>query len=201
MLKESECKFIHAYDGYEAMEKMEKMEETIPDVIILDLLMDMVTGDTFFMYLRNVPEYANIPVIIISSALERLYRHLRVTDPNLIFIEKRHLTRDRLIDGVNKKISIIKKTNRVLFRLPEVVVPDAKRVCVVGDFNKWDTNANPMQKRKNGDYTTTFNLETGKEYQFRYLIDESKWINDRTADKYVKSPYENIYNSVVITRN
>jgi hypothetical protein len=198
MLKKSECKFIHAYDGYEAMEKM---EETIPDVIILDMLMDMVTGDTFFMYLKNVPEYVNIPVIIISSSPERLYCHLRDTDPSLIFIEKRHLTTDRLIDEVNKKISVIKKTNRVMFRLPEVVVPDAKRVCVVGDFNKWDTNANPMQKLENGDYTIAFDLESGREYQFRYLIDESKWINDSDADKYVKSPYENIYNSVVITRN
>ena len=198
MLKDLEYKFIHTYDGYEAMDRM---DEAIPDVIILDMLMDMVTGDTFFMYLRNIPEYVNIPVIIISSSPERLYSHLRETDPSLIFIEKQHLTRDRLIDEVNKKISVIKKTSRVMFRLPEIVVPDAKRVCIVGDFNKWDTNANPMQKMKNGDYTTSFNLESGGEYQFRYLIDKSKWINDRNADKYVKSPYENTYNSVVITRN
>jgi CheY-like chemotaxis protein len=109
MLKETECKFIHAYDGYEAMEKI---EETIPDVIILDMLMDMVTGDTFFMYLKNIPGYINIPVIIISSSPERLYSHLRETDPNLIFIEKRHLTRNRLIDEVNRKISVIKKTKK-----------------------------------------------------------------------------------------
>ncbi len=198
MLKGSEYNYLHAYDGYEAMEKM---GETIPDIIILDMVMDMVTGDTFFMYLRNIPEYANIPVIIISSSLERRYSHLREIDPSLIFIEKRHLTRGKLIDEVNKKISVIKKTNRVMFRLPEIAVPDAKRVCVVGDFNKWDTNASPMQKLENGDYTIAFNLEPGREYQFRYLIDESKWINDRDADKFVKSPYENIYNSVVITRN
>ncbi len=78
MLKESEYKFIHAHDGYEAMERI---EETIPDVIILDMLMDMITGDTFFMYLKNIPEYVNIPVIIISSSPERLYSHLRETDP------------------------------------------------------------------------------------------------------------------------
>ena len=198
MLKDLEYKFIHAYDGYEAMEKM---GETTPDAIILDMLMDMVTGDTFFMYLKNIPEYANIPVIIISSSLERPYSYLRETDPSLIFIEKRHLARDRLIDEVNKKISVIKKTNRVMFRLPEVAAHDAKRVCVVGDFNKWDTNANPMQKLENGDYTIAFNLESGREYQFRYLVDGSKWVNDSDADKYVKSPYMNIYNSVVITRN
>ena len=58
-----------------------------------------------------------------------------------------------------------------------------------------------MQKLENGDYIIEFDLEPGKEYQFRYLIDESKCINDSDADKYVKSPYENIYNPVVITRN
>lgn len=88
-----------------------------------------------------------------------------------------------------------------MFRLSEVVVPDAKRVCVVGDLNKWDTNANPMQKLKNGDSAIAFNLEFEREYQLRYLIDESKWLNDRNADKYVKSPYENIYNSAIITKN
>ncbi|MFQ5686501.1 MAG: PleD family two-component system response regulator [Candidatus Scalindua sp.] len=94
MLKESEYKFIHAYDGYEAMERI---YETIPDFIILGMLMDMVTGDTFFMYLKNIPEYVNIPVIIISSSPERRYSHLRKIKPNLIFIEKQYLTREKLI--------------------------------------------------------------------------------------------------------
>jgi hypothetical protein len=55
-----------------------------------------------------------------------------------------------------------------------------------------------MQKLENGDYTIAFSLQPGRANQFRYLVDESKWINDSNADKYVKSPYENIYNSVVI---
>jgi len=88
-----------------------------------------------------------------------------------------------------------------MFRLSEVVVPGANRVCVVGDLNKWNTNAKPMQKLKNGDSAIAFNLESGREYQFCYLIDELKLINYLDADKYVKSPYENIYNSVVITSN
>lgn len=198
ILKDTEYKFVHVYDGYEAMEKL---EETVPDLIILDLQMDMVTGDTFFVYLKNMPDYVSIPVIIISSYPERLYGHLRETDPNLVFIEKRHLTRERLIDEVNKRFSETKNTSRVVFRLPGAVAPDAKSVYLVGDFNKWDTNANPMERLENGDYTIAFDLMAGREYQFRYLIDKSKWINDRNADKFVKSPYENTYNSVVITRN
>lgn len=116
MLKGHNYKFIHTYDGYEAMEKM---DETTPDLIILDMLMDMITGDTFFMYLRNIPEYASIPVIIISSAPERLYRHLRITDPNLAFIEKRFLDREKLIGEIDKKISFPRNTRRIVSRLPE----------------------------------------------------------------------------------
>lgn len=56
-----------------------------------------------------------------------------------------------------------------------------------------------MKKLKNGDYNVKLDLETGREYQFRYLVDELKWENDWNADKYVKSSYGNCDNSVVLT--
>jgi len=88
---------------------------------------------------------------------------------------------------------------RVTFALPEAAAPDAKSVYIVGDFNNWNTSANPMKMLANGDYSTTLDLETGKEYQFLYLIDGSKWKNDWNADKYVKNPYGDNDNSVVMT--
>ena len=132
MLKDNDYKFIHTYDGYEAMERM---DETTPDLIILDMLMDMITGDTFFMYLRNIPEYANIPVIIISSAPERLYNHLRIADPNLAFIEKRSLDEETLIGEIDKKISFQENTRRIVSRLPEAPAPDTKSASVVDNSN------------------------------------------------------------------
>ncbi len=88
---------------------------------------------------------------------------------------------------------------RVTFRLPEAVAPDARSVCIVGDFNDWDIHANPMKRLENGDYIIKLDLETGWEYQFRYLIDELKWENDWNADKYVKSSYGDCDYSVVLT--
>jgi 1,4-alpha-glucan branching enzyme len=87
---------------------------------------------------------------------------------------------------------------RVTFRLPSVAAKDATNVCIVGDFNNWNIRANPMKKMKNGDYTITLDLKPGKDYQFRYLIDEAKWENDWNADKYVKNPYGDSDNSVVV---
>jgi 1,4-alpha-glucan branching enzyme len=99
--------------------------------------------------------------------------------------------------GIKKKFFKAKNMCKVKFRLPKAAAPDAKSVCIVGDFNNWDLHANPMKKLKKGDYTIELDLEPEKEYQYRYLIDESKWENDWKADKYVKNPYGDGDNSVV----
>jgi 1,4-alpha-glucan branching enzyme len=100
--------------------------------------------------------------------------------------------------GIKKEYPKSKNVCEVTFRLPKIAAPDAKSVCVVGDFNDWNIHANRMKKQKNGDYAIKLKLEPGKEYEFRYLIDESKWENDWNADKYVKSPYGDTDNSVII---
>ena len=91
--------------------------------------------------------------------------------------------------GIKKQYLKSRKTCKVTFRLPRIAAPNAKVVCIVGDFNGWSIYANPMKKLKTGDFTITLEVEPGREYQFRYLIDELRWENDWNADKYVKSPY------------
>ncbi len=101
--------------------------------------------------------------------------------------------------GIKKEYLRSKNVCRATFKLPKIAVHDADRVCIVGDFNNWNIHANPMKKLKNGDYTIRLDLEKEEEYQFRYLIDESKWENDWNADKYMKSHYGDSDNSVVLT--
>jgi len=55
-----------------------------------------------------------------------------------------------------------------------------------------------MKKLKSGVFTLESQLESNKEYQFRYLIDENIWENDWAADKYVRSEYGNCENSVIV---
>jgi 1,4-alpha-glucan branching enzyme len=86
---------------------------------------------------------------------------------------------------------------RVTFRLPKKAAPDAKGVTIVGDFNNWDKALTPMKRLKNGDFTVTLELERGREYRFRYLIDGNRWENDWCADRYVPNPY-NCDDSVVV---
>ncbi|OHB86265.1 MAG: hypothetical protein A3D13_08675 [Planctomycetes bacterium RIFCSPHIGHO2_02_FULL_40_12] len=99
MLEETDYKIIHAYDGNEAMERL---EEEKPDLIILDILLDMVTGDTFFLYLKGIPEFADIPIIIVSNSSRRDYKNLNKIDPNLVFLSK-NITRERLIKEIKAK--------------------------------------------------------------------------------------------------
>lgn len=101
--------------------------------------------------------------------------------------------------GIQKDYLTTKNKCMVTFRLPSIAAPDAKSVCIVGEFNGWNMRKNPMKKQKSGDYSITLELERGKEYQYRYLIDQSKWENDWHADKYVKSPLGGCDNSVVLT--
>lgn len=78
---------------------------------------------------------------------------------------------------------------KVTFRLPKEAARDAKRVTIVGDFNDWDENSTPLKKLKRGDWTVTLELEPGRRYRYRYLIDGVRWENDWQADDYVPNPY------------
>ncbi len=74
---------------------------------------------------------------------------------------------------------------RVWFYLPDQV--EADTVHLVGDFNDWDEGATPMKEKKDGTFYTALTLESGKEYQFRYLLDNERWENDWSADAYAPS--------------
>ncbi len=101
MLEDNDYDIISAYDGDEAMEKVVQEK---PDLIITDILMDMVTGDTFFLYLKGMPEHADTPVIIISAFSQKEYKGLMAIDPNLVYIEKSKLTEEKLVAAVEGKL-------------------------------------------------------------------------------------------------
>jgi len=46
-----------------------------------------------------------------------------------------------------------------------------------------------MTRRTNGDFSVSLDLEKGRSYRFRYLIDGWKFENDWQADRYESNPY------------
>ncbi len=78
---------------------------------------------------------------------------------------------------------------KVTFSFPREAAPEAKKVTIVGDFNGWDKDRILMKRIGSGDFTVTLELEAGREYRFKYLIDGERWENDWFADKYIPSPH------------
>lgn len=87
---------------------------------------------------------------------------------------------------------------KVTFRLPKEAAEHADAVHLVGEFNNWDRQSTPMDKLKTGEFKKVMELDPGKEYQYRYLIDGEQWQNDYAADKYTPNPFGDGDNSVVI---
>jgi len=101
-------------------------------------------------------------------------------------------------EGIKKQYLKSKAVCRVTFKLPKEAAPEAKSVTIVGDFNNWNRKATPMKRLKNGDFTVTLDLETGREYRFKYLIDGNRWENDWHADRYEPNIYGTDDSVVVI---
>ena len=101
--------------------------------------------------------------------------------------------------SLKKKYLKSKPHCKVTFALAKGQAKEAAKVAVVGEFNDWDTVATPMRRQKDGSFSVTMDLETGREYQFRYLIDGEVWISDPEADRYAFSPFGDCENAVVTT--
>jgi 1,4-alpha-glucan branching enzyme len=98
-------------------------------------------------------------------------------------------SRNRGNGRIKKRYLKSRPVCKVTFRLLKDVVPEAQKVNISGDFNDWDQELTRMKRLRNGDFTITLELEKGKEYHFRYLIDGKRWENDWFADKYLPNPF------------
>jgi hypothetical protein len=78
---------------------------------------------------------------------------------------------------------------KVTFRLPGDTAQGAQHAMIVGDFNNWNVSESPMIQLETGDFVITLDLDGKRKYRFRYLIDGSRWENDRYADRYVPNDF------------
>lgn len=61
----------------------------------------------------------------------------------------------------------------------EYSAPEAKKVSLVGNFNQWNSEANPMKKDKKGLWKATLSLDPGR-YEYRFFAD-GHWEDDPTC--------------------
>ena len=89
-------------------------------------------------------------------------------------------------------------TRKITFTLPAEVVANAGSGLLLGDFNNWDdTKAPQLKKQKDGSMKATLTLEDGRTYQYRYLLDDGRWVNDYTAENYAHVSGYGVDNCVI----
>jgi 1,4-alpha-glucan branching enzyme len=91
---------------------------------------------------------------------------------------------------------------KVKFEVRQEELPagmNVQAIRLVGEFNGWDETAVPMTyHKKDKVYRVIVELEPGRKYQFRYLLNDGYWCNDWAADEYTANEFGED-NCVVIT--
>ncbi len=83
---------------------------------------------------------------------------------------------------LQKKQSKTGRSCRVTFKYPNK--ENAESAVLAGEFNDWSLEAQPMKRLKDGSFSKTISLATGRSYRFRYVLDGNVWVNDPEADRY-----------------
>ena len=91
--------------------------------------------------------------------------------------------------SLKKQMLKSKPVCKVTFRVSKEMAAGADAVTVVGDFNNWDPIETPLNKLKSGEFTAVVELESGKSYEFRYLVGGASWYNDPEADGYAANSF------------
>jgi len=87
---------------------------------------------------------------------------------------------------------------KVTFSLSAEIVGEATSAILLGEFNNWDaSNGITLKKQKDGSLKATASLEAGKSYQYRYLLNDGRWVNDERAENYVHASGFAVENCVI----
>ena len=95
--------------------------------------------------------------------------------------------------AITKNYLKSKAVCKITFDIPA----EAEKLAVVGDFNNWDAEANPLKKLKSGNFKGQINLEKGQSYEFKYVADGKHYFNDEQADSYQFNEYAGSENGVL----
>jgi predicted flap endonuclease-1-like 5' DNA nuclease len=97
---------------------------------------------------------------------------------------------------MKKTIIAEKNSTKVVFSLPKEALEGVSIVSIVGDFTEW--NPVMLKAKKDGSFEIELEVPNGRDYHFRYQINNHHWQNDFVADRYETSPmYPHIENSVL----
>ena len=84
-------------------------------------------------------------------------------------------------------------TTKVTFKLPAEFVANASEGILLGEFNNWNqAEAVQLEKKDDGSMYAEIALTAGRTYQYRYLLNDGRWVNDNS-----NTTYNEVYGSTV----
>ncbi|MFT4093234.1 MAG: glycoside hydrolase family 13 [Niabella sp.] len=87
---------------------------------------------------------------------------------------------------------------KIIFTLPAEALGDATEALLLGDFNEWNLDkAICLEAQADGTLAATVELEPGKSYEYRFLLNNGQWINDWAAQQYVYNHIFGVENSLI----
>lgn len=87
---------------------------------------------------------------------------------------------------------------KITFSLPAAALGEATEAVLLGDFNNWNLDkAIGLKVQADGTLAASIELEAGKSYQYKFLLNNGQWINDWAAHQYIHNADFGVENSVV----
>jgi chromosome partitioning protein len=80
------------------------------------------------------------------------------------------------------------KAKEIVF---SVAAPEAKEVYLAGEFNGWALDDKSRMDNEGGKWTKRVNLENGKKYRYRFVVD-GQWVEDSTNPEKAVNPYGSV---------
>lgn len=91
----------------------------------------------------------------------------------------------------------IMSSKKIDFLLPADVAAGATSGILLGDFNNWDSNKGvALKQQKDGSLKASVSLQSGS-YEYRYLLNDGRWVNDTQASKYTYNSEFSVENCVI----
>jgi DNA-binding response OmpR family regulator len=103
-LKQEGFTVVHAANGEDAIQYV---KEYRPSLIILDIMMPKVNGLDVLKALKEDPESANIPVIIVTALVQEIERLNKMLNPADEYIVKSEVLPAEIINKVKEKLGWI----------------------------------------------------------------------------------------------
>lgn len=70
-------------------------------------------------------------------------------------------------------------TTKITFTLPAANIIGAAECVLLGEFNDWNLDKGVyLERLADGSMTAEVELAAGKDYQYRYLLSNGRWVND-----------------------